>query len=71
MIAHAFERLDVLSDSEQRVRFTRRRFRHDDLIDFVVVLLGYAISGERTLEPFYEGLPPFAAPCMALFGRER
>ena len=40
------------------------------LFDFVAVLLGYAISGERTLETFYEGLQPFAAPFMALFGRE-
>jgi hypothetical protein len=35
------------------------------------VLLGYAISGERTLEAFYESLQPFADPFMALFGRER
>lgn len=41
------------------------------LFDFVVVLLGYAISGERTLETFYEGLHPYASPFMALFGRER
>jgi|SRR5579859_6388626 len=31
----------------------------------------YAISGERTLEVFYEALRPFAAPFMALFGRDR
>ena len=53
------------------MRFARRRFGHYDLIDFVVVLLGYAISGERTLEAFYESVQPFAAPFMALFGRER
>jgi hypothetical protein len=53
------------------VRFARRRFGHYDVIDFVVVLLGYAISGEHTLEAFYERVPPFAAPFMALFGRER
>lgn len=29
----------------------------------------YAISGERTLEEFYEGLQPFAVPFMALFER--
>lgn len=60
----------VLSAITERVRFARRRFGHYDLIDFVSVLLGYAISGERTLETFYEGLQPFAAPFMALFGRE-
>jgi hypothetical protein len=31
----------------------------------------YAISGERTLEAFYERLQPFAVPFMALFERDR
>jgi hypothetical protein len=35
------------------------------------MLLGYAISGERTLEMFYERVQPFANPFMALFGRDR
>jgi hypothetical protein len=70
VIAHYLRHLGVLSALEERVRFARRRFGHYDLIDFVVVLLGYAISGERTLETFYECLHPFAAPFMALFGRE-
>src|SRR5206468_10774667 len=48
-----------------------RRFGHYDVIDFVVVLLGYAISGERTLEAFYERIHPFTTSFMALFGRER
>ena len=69
--AHALRHLGVLSAVEECVRFTRRRFGHYDLIDFVVVLLGYAISGERTLEVFYESVHPFAVPFMALFGRER
>jgi hypothetical protein len=34
-------------------------------------LFGYAISGERTLEEFYERLQPFAVPFMALFERDR
>ena len=41
------------------------------MIDFRAVLFGYAISGERTLEEFYERLQPFAHPFMALFDRER
>jgi hypothetical protein len=40
------------------------------VIDFVVVLFGYAISGERTLQAFYEDLHPYASVFMALFGRE-
>ena len=37
----------------------------------MAVLLGYAISGERTLETFYERVQPFATAFMALFGRDR
>jgi hypothetical protein len=50
---------------------TRRRFGRYEVIDFLVVLFGYAISGERTLEAFYQRLQPFADPFMALFGRDR
>jgi hypothetical protein len=35
------------------------------------VLFGYAISGELTLQEFYERLQPFAIPFMALFERDR
>jgi hypothetical protein len=71
VVAHYLGHLGVLSSIEERVRFARRRFGHYDLIDFAIVLIGYAISGERTLEAFYESLRPFATPFMALFGRER
>jgi hypothetical protein len=64
-------RQGVFTLIEERVRFARRRFGHYDLIDFVAVLLGYATSGERTLEAFYERLQPFANAFMALFGREQ
>lgn len=70
VIAQYLGHVGLLATIEERVRFARRRFGHYDLVDFVVVLLGYAISGERTLEAFYENLQPFAAPFMALFGRE-
>jgi hypothetical protein len=53
------------------VRFARRRFGHDEVIDFLAVLFGYAISGERTLEAFYERTKPWAKAFMALFGRDR
>ena len=61
----------VLSAITERVRFERRRFGHYEVIDFLAVLFGYAISGERTLEAFYEQLAPFAEPFMALFNREQ
>jgi hypothetical protein len=59
----------ILRVIQEQVRFTRARFGHYDLIDFVVVLIGYAVSGESTLKAFYERLLPFAEPFMALFGR--
>jgi hypothetical protein len=71
VIAQYLQHRGVLSTMEDRVRFARRRFGHYDLIDFVVVLLGYAISGERMLEAFYGSVHPFAVPFMALFERER
>ena len=71
LIACYLRRQGVLSAIEEQVRFARRRFGHYDVIDFVAVLLGYAISGERTLETFYERLQPFANAFMALFGRDR
>ena len=61
----------MLTKISERVRFARRRFGRYEVIDFLAVLFGYAISGERTLEAFYEQLQPFAVPFMALFERDR
>jgi hypothetical protein len=61
----------ILSKLCERVRFARPRFGRYEVIDFLAVLFGYAISSERTLEAFYEALLPFAHPFMALFGRDR
>src|SRR6266702_4678097 len=61
----------VLSAISSQVRLARHRFGHYEVIDFLAVLFGYAISGERTLEAFYEQLLPLAQPFMALFDRER
>jgi hypothetical protein len=38
-------------------------------IDVLVLLIGYAISGERRLSDFFERLAPFGPAFMALFGR--
>jgi hypothetical protein len=61
----------VLNAIAEQVRFARRRFGHFEVIDFVAVLFGYAVSSERTLEAFYQRLRPWAAAFMALFGRDR
>src|SRR5260370_17482557 len=69
LIAHFLRCQGVLSSIEEQVRFARRRFGHYEVIDFVAVLIGYAISSEHTLEAFYERGLPFATAFMALFGR--
>ena len=56
LIAHYLRKQGVLSAIAEQVRFARRRFGRYEVLDFVAVLLGYAISGERTLEAFYERL---------------
>src|SRR6266699_12290 len=71
LIVEHLRKQGVLSAICERVRFARRRFGHYEVIDFFAILFGYAISGERTLEAFYERLQPFAAAFMALFERDR
>ncbi len=71
VMAQSLRRRGVLAKISERVRFARRRFGRYEVIDFLVVLFGYAVSGEQTLEAFYERLHPFAPAFMALFGRER
>jgi hypothetical protein len=61
----------VLSKIAEQVRFARKRFGRYEVIDFLVVLFGYPISGEPTLEEFYERLQPFAVAFMALFERDQ
>ena len=56
---------------ETKVRFARARFDHYELIDFVDVLIGYALSGEPSLQAFYERLAHFSEVFMALFERSR
>jgi hypothetical protein len=70
LFAHHLRKQRILSALSERVRVARRRFGRYEVIDFLAVLLGYAISGERTLETFYERLHPFAEAFMALFGRD-
>jgi hypothetical protein len=71
IMAHYLSHLGLLEQIAERVRFARARFGIYDVIDFVVVLIGYALSGEATLQSFYERLLPFATPFLALFAREQ
>src|SRR5712691_11545053 len=69
--AQVLAHVGLLKTIQTQVQFARARFGTYDTIDFVVVLLGYALSGERTLHAFYERLCPFADVFMALFDRDR
>jgi hypothetical protein len=71
VFAQVLSHTGALKTVQEQVRLARARFGTYDLIDFVAVLIGYALSGEPTLQAFYERLAPFAEPFMALFGRNQ
>jgi hypothetical protein len=71
LLVRHFTQRGILEAIAEHVRLARGRAGHYEVIDFVAVLLGYALSGESTLEAFFDRLAPFAAPFMTLFGRER
>jgi hypothetical protein len=51
LLAHTLTRLGLLAEISERVRFVRKRFGTFEGIDFVVMLMGYALSGEPTRHP--------------------
>ena len=59
----------LLEAMATQVRLIRGRFGQYEVLDFLALLFGYAISGERTLQAYFERLAPFAAPFTALFER--
>src|SRR2546421_9054405 len=69
-VAHVLTHVGLLKAIQEHVQFARARFGQYDTVDFVVVLLGYALSGEATLQCFYERLAPFADVFIALFCRQ-
>jgi hypothetical protein len=69
MVAHHLATQGLLEAFAQQVRLVRGRFGSYEPIDFLGLLMGYAISGERTLADFFERVAPFASAFMALFGR--
>ncbi len=71
LMATYLRKHSILTKISEQVRFARRRFGHYEVIDFVAVLFGSAISGEPTLEAFYERLQPFAVAFTAVFERDR
>src|SRR5712691_9981823 len=71
LIVEYLRKHGILTRISEGVRFARQRFGHYEVIDFLAILFGYVISGERTLEAFYERIQPFAIPFMALFERDQ
>lgn len=71
LLAHWFEQQGYLAAISEQVRLARGRAGTYEALDFVALLLGYAVSGEATLQAFFERLLPFAQPFMALFGRQQ
>ena len=69
IIARYLEKKGLLEAFVHQVRLVRGRFGTYEPIDFLALLMGYAISGERTLADFFERVEPFEAAFMALFGR--
>jgi hypothetical protein len=69
IIARYLEKKGLLEAFAHQVRLVRGRFGTYEPIDFLALLIGYAISGERTLADFFERLEPFETAFMALFGR--
>jgi hypothetical protein len=71
VLAHVLSHCGLQKAIEEQVQFARARMGDYEVIDFVVMLMGYAVSGERSIKAFYERLLPFAEPFMALFGRAK
>ena len=69
LIEH-LRRQGILTKLCERVPFARRRFGRYEVIDYLAILFGYALSGERPLQEFYQRLEPFAGAFMALFERD-
>ncbi len=70
IIAGYLEKKGLLEAFAQQVRLVRGHFGTYEPIDCLALLIGYAISGERTLAEFFERVAPFATAFMALFGRK-
>src|SRR5690242_7202206 len=70
IIAEHLATKGLLEAFAHQVRLVRGRFGHYEPSDFLALLIGYAISGERTLADFSERLAPFGTAFIALFGRK-
>jgi len=56
---------------EEEVRVVRGRMGRYEVVDFVLLLLSYAVSGEKTLRDFYKALAPVREVLMGVWGRSQ
>lgn len=56
---------------EEEVRVMRGRMGRYEVVDFVLLLNSYAISGEKTLAHFFQALAPVKEVLMGVWGRSR
>ncbi len=56
---------------EEEVRVVRGRMGRYEVVDYVLLLISYAISGERTLAAFFKALAPVKEVLMGVWGRSR
>jgi hypothetical protein len=70
LVAQYLRSHGLLQAITRQVQLVRGRFGRYEVVDFLALLFGYAMSGERTLQAYFERLSPFAAPFMAVFERE-
>jgi hypothetical protein len=56
---------------EEEVRVVRGRMGQYEVMDFVLLLNSYAVSGEKTIADFYKAIEPVKEVLMSEWGRKR
>ena len=69
LLVRHFTQRGILTAIAEQVRLGRGRAGHYDVIDFVAILLGYALSSEPTLEAFFDRLRPLAGHLLGGLGQ--
>jgi hypothetical protein len=62
MVAGHLREKGLLEAFAQQIHLVRGRFGRYEPLDFLAVLIGYAISGERTLADFFDRVAPLRRP---------
>jgi hypothetical protein len=71
VIVETLRKLGALAALLEEVKLVRGRMGTFETLDFLAVLIGYAVSGMPTLQSFFERTKPFEAAFMGIFGRNR